>query len=258
MDDDELLDASIRERIDACRPDSDDLQLPELAEVAQQVQHDPAAQRRMQQVNRIDRRIQTAMHAVSVPEGLLARLTTVIETTAVTRAVPSTIAAPVSRRRWIWISASIAASLLVVGGGLLAFSLRANRPTDIVTLASNWETKLSNRWRPIADAPRAFPTPRQLAVVPRGWQSMAFFQGYRGVVYDLLPANHGRAMLFVVNVKPHGELPSSPPETPQHSSNSLSVAAWFAGNRMCLLMVKGDERLYHRLIRASTPVLASL
>src|SRR5262249_50700789 len=111
------------------------------------------------------------------------------------------------------------------------------------------------KWRPMSEAPRAFTVPRQLAVDPRGWQSMPFFQGYRGVVYNL-SRNASRSLLFVVDVRPQGELPSSPPLTPQFSSGGRCVAAWLVKNRMYVLVAKGDERLYRQLIRVSSPVLA--
>src|SRR5688572_10680083 len=63
-----------REQIDACRPGSDDLALPALAELAGAVESDRALADVFARSQRFDRAVSAAMHDVPLPAGLLERL----------------------------------------------------------------------------------------------------------------------------------------------------------------------------------------
>src|SRR5688572_2368552 len=65
---------SLREQIDACRPGSDDLSLPGLAELAQAAQEDRAVAEELDRSQRFDRAVLSALHDVPVPGDLCERL----------------------------------------------------------------------------------------------------------------------------------------------------------------------------------------
>src|SRR5262245_20658088 len=69
----------LREQIDACRAGGDDLQLPGLADLAQEVGegNDPAEEsiaREFDRVQAFDRAVVSALHDVDVPSAMLERL----------------------------------------------------------------------------------------------------------------------------------------------------------------------------------------
>ena len=63
-----------RELMDACRAGSDDLNLPELEEVAQAVEQDARVRAALARSQRVDSEIRTAMQRVAVPDGLATRI----------------------------------------------------------------------------------------------------------------------------------------------------------------------------------------
>ncbi len=68
------MDKRIIEGIEACRPGSEDLQSPEMSNVARQVQHDPEVAQFYERVQQWDAAISAAMDQVSVPSGLADRI----------------------------------------------------------------------------------------------------------------------------------------------------------------------------------------
>jgi hypothetical protein len=64
----------LREAMDACRPRSDDLRLPDLAPLAERLASDSASRRLFDRLQRLDRRISTTALDVSVPAGLAERI----------------------------------------------------------------------------------------------------------------------------------------------------------------------------------------
>jgi hypothetical protein len=247
MDDLNSLDAMTREGIDACRPESADHQLPELAEVFDRVQNQPAAARQFDRVQRIDAVLRTMIQGVTIPEGLADRLLERVQ--AECPELPAAKrAATAGRRRNAWWQIGLAAGLLIAASAALAWKWLPAPPANVVTLAEAWSQDLGDAWRPMATAPKALVIPVRLAVAPRGWQPTSNLLGYKAAAYDFSRPGR-RAVLFVVQVAPEGELPANPPDSPQYSAGGRLLAAWVTGNRMCLLIVEGDDRDYRDLIR---------
>jgi hypothetical protein len=154
-----------RERIDACRPGSDDLSLPALAELAAAIETDHELADELARSQRFDGAVARAMHDVPLPAGLadrvLARLAQVnavaapLESSAshpvpleqgviaaTAPALPSADQSPTpavadsargdlgagSRRRWISAALAAAAALLIAVG---FWQLNGSRPRQI-------------------------------------------------------------------------------------------------------------------------------
>jgi hypothetical protein len=105
------MDHRILERLDAVRPGSNDLALPELAGAGDALRRDAELAGEFERRQEWDRRVAAAMHDVPVPAGLKTRLTSRL---AVATPVPR-----FGRRRLLAIVSSLAASL-VVGGAFWA------------------------------------------------------------------------------------------------------------------------------------------
>lgn len=65
---------SLREQLDACRAGSDDLQLPELADLATRVSSDAQVAQDLAALHQADHELRSQLVEVKVPEGLAARL----------------------------------------------------------------------------------------------------------------------------------------------------------------------------------------
>ena len=81
-------------------------------------------------------------------------------------------------------------------------------------------------------------------------------RGVNAIAYDVSVSKRVRAVLFVADPLPSVTLPGAPPSAPQFSSGGRVVAAWVAGNKLCMLVVDGDERAYRAIIRAGQSPLA--
>lgn len=126
--------SSIREQLDAVRPDSDDLSDEALRQAAEAVQSSRAWRRVFDDQQEIDRRIAVAMHDVAVPAGVLDRLRDVLASAAPAEVVtntaaveaageaPSTSTSRWSRRDWTRLAIAFAATVSCLAAGFLFLS----------------------------------------------------------------------------------------------------------------------------------------
>ena len=265
MDEQKTPKMTIDEGMDACRAGHDDLQLPELAELAQAVIEDSIVAERLYRVQLCDRAVGGAMRDLEIPTGLSDRILGRLQvsqiapseneaTVALREASESKTAGRNQRNRLGWMLA-LAASLLVCGSLTVAWVSKPQGPIDVVALADNWQTGLTADWRPISALPKSLSVPTGIAARPRTWQPVPRQLGYRGAAYDLSRPGC-KAVLFVVDVVPNKQFPLAPPIPPQFSSGGRTVAAWMSGTRLCVLVVDGDERAYRSLVHAGQAPLA--
>lgn len=122
---------TLREQLDAVRPDSDDLRDPDLHEAARAVTASDQWQQTLARQEAFDRHVTTAMHAVEVPDGLQSRLMAALadaerqqrdESDGDTPYPVDTSQKPPPRRRTILRVGALAAGLLLaVATGWLLF-----------------------------------------------------------------------------------------------------------------------------------------
>jgi hypothetical protein len=265
MDERNELKITTHEGIDACRAQHDDLRLPELADVARAVIEDPIVAERLERVRRCDLALGGAIQTVEVPSGLADRILNRLQSTqaapmqdnATVALQDSSEANSIKRshpNRLIW-SLAVAASLLIGASLTVAWVSKTDAPVDVVALADVWQTKLTSEWRPMSAMPKSLSIPRGLSMMPHKWQPAPKQTGYQGAVYDLSRPGR-RAILFVVDVSSVSSLPFAPPPVPQFSSGGRTVAGWMSGNRLCVLVIDGDERAYRSLINTGQAPLA--
>ncbi len=110
------------EILESVRPNSDDLNDPQFAEAVSWMDADQECAKIFAARQKIDRQISHAMSDVSVPAGLKKELIATLglseETPVAEVASPEMATPPVSRRRWLWITASSVACLVL---GLFAW-----------------------------------------------------------------------------------------------------------------------------------------
>jgi hypothetical protein len=277
--------SEMREAMDACRAGSDDLGLPELAQVADSLAADSGARRVFDRIQRLDKRIAAAAHDVPVPAGLaeriLARLpngsalatngSLAAETAAATESISTETAAmgaaglvapaaaqvapaaALGRLRFSKRALSLAglAASLLIAVGLVAF-WPPHKPLSAAALIDNsgdWTAQLAERasWEPLTERELAkYPAAEAVRARPQSWSNASSLVGEDAVVYDVSTAGH-RAYLFVIpSVDPvAGPAPSS---IPQSSTHGLMIGCWQSQGMVYVLVVEGDVRAYQNLI----------
>jgi hypothetical protein len=274
----------LREPIDACRVTGDDLCLPELALLAEQIDGDPEVREIFQRAQRLDLRISRAMHEVALPAGLCDRILMRLEAEQPAETITNLISAqiatedepeprrdqsgavhreihsrPVHRRQWLVSLAAIAA-LLLVGLGLWRLWPHGSPLSVKALLASGgqWHDQLGNAaWKPLAPGQglKDFPLAAVVLAAPRGWADVSALAGRPAVAYDLNVGRGRRATLFVIN-EPNTAADSAPPRIPGSNTGGLTIGVWKADGLVYVLVVEGDQRRYDRLLDKSGQPLA--
>ncbi len=289
MDDDRR----ILERIDLCRPRSDDAALAELSPLAEELAADPSVRMLYERVQALDSKIARAFRDVPVPAVLAERLLAALAETAsqtdvstssvvgaAERTSPSpTVAVPSSAeprssftRRW-WISAAalaIAAALL-----LMVFRPRNEplTPDDVLASAMEFhDAQPLHVAQPFGDPlPRlcqSYPPAQAIdlrrSVDTRWWEiEKPRFLGRRGVAYELRSARGARATLYVVGISTSAL--GAPAITPasfggapaQPQTGNRPIATWREGNLLYVMVVDGTAKDYREFLR-QPPELAAL
>ncbi len=258
-----MIEQRIWEALDACRPGSEDLQQPEMAEAAGELAHDPQLAELARQSAALDARIMAAMHDLPVPEDLSARLLARLaaqtkEPQTVETAAPAAEESVVERRRWVptlrWAAvAALAAALLV--GASLSFRQPAPpvlTPQNVQEFAQQQYEALQQdgKWQPIGSAPRqAYPLSGRVAARAWAWRSFRSPVDPDAVAYDLtMRGSKYQVTLLVMQTKVPG-LTSLPPKKPVWTQGRL-ISAWQQNGRLYVLVLEappgGSQSLPHR------------
>jgi negative regulator of sigma E activity len=259
---------TLREQIDACRADSDDLHLPEhaadLAELKTGVQQSAEIRGLWERSQRDDRSIRGAMHDITLPAGLEQRLLAAVQAAdepplasvekVVDEEVPAQGAAPASRpapimARRRWLSRTVTA--LAATAALVLVAVLGNRffnPPDVaitkdelVSQTQEWLQATSKvKWDANTTQDK-FPV-RNLKGKANRSGSVASSQGTI-TVYDVkLPTSSSRATLFVLPTT--AKYPVYPlPFTDVPVSGGWKVGAWQTGGVLYVLVVSDKDGL---------------
>ena len=253
------------EGIEACRPQSDDLRSPELADVAQRVASEEPAGRYYERVQRWDSAVAAAMSDVSVPAGLAQRIAARLAAAGAgrdTQAEPGLTAASVEMRRprrprrWRLAAASSLAAAAVILVALFFSDLlrpRAEVPWEV--MADRWQESLSVKaeaWRGGQPLPRGYAVPAGVLGSVGGWQPLSTTAG---VAIRLVRGDGSEAMLYAVRGTSES-LPGGPPDRPQSTTGGKAVGYWHGSGVIYVLVVPGDERLYRQFVSPKATPLA--
>lgn len=256
-----------RELLDACRPGSDDLAQPDMAVARAALEENPALRRQAARMEQFDRAVASAMHDVSVPEGLKERLLAKLAKAAVDapaavvseNSVLSAHAAGGRRRRL----------LLATMGTLAALAACA-----AVAVAIRWNTA-GEDWQPAAVAGAAAPSFDEYALRADGWSAgvapayplgqflvanrqllhrSVDVAGCSGAAYRVKSRQGVLGVLFVLN--PRASLkgfPARPPGTPQVDTGGRVAVCWKEQNLLYVLVYEGGAKDYHGFLRQTGP-----
>jgi hypothetical protein len=272
------MDKRLIESIEACRPGSDDIASPELADAARQIQQDPQVRSLYERVQKWDAVVAATIAQVSVPEGLADRILQRLRCESAISPVelhgsagqPPTVEAAVqlaavqlpavqeldsrwSRRKWLAGLTTIAATILVAA--FLSVWLPGDGDRPLEEVAEGWFQELSGNWQETQQPPGEFPLPGAITASPTSWQWLAKHSSARGVVYQLQDRAGTTALLYVVHLTRTG-LPATPPTRPQSNTAGKAVGYWQSGDKVYVLVVPGDERSYRAFVSSSPVPLA--
>jgi hypothetical protein len=227
----------LREQIDACRPGSDDLALPALADLAAAAGRDAAVAAELARSQRFDQAVSVALHELPVPAGLMERL---LAATEANKPSPQSGPEPeAGRSRWtrrrllVW-AGSLASVLLLAATTFLVVSRPSREVTqeELGLAVAQWANVnvAPNSWKTASSLPAKFSIPDAISVKrPSKWRSLAVTgRGWagHGVAMDLTATNP-RAMLFVVSSPAKFQVTSKPaPITVSGFPGRVSARAW--------------------------------
>lgn len=260
--------------LDACRADSSDRQLPEVADA---LAHHPAplVDRARSRLERADRAIAAAMQRTPVPEGLAERIlanlahhppTASLRPAAVCTAddCATTDRTPTSPRhkifrlrrapRYKFVAGAAAA---VAAAVLVALAFRPAREIDLASAdqlarefygSDDHDAELST-----TAAPAEFPLDARLASA-RGWRYVAGgFLGCPAVAYEMASRRGGaRATLYVVSARRLKVPGAGPVSRAPVSTGGLTVGVWQGGGQVYVLVVEGGEREFQSFFAQSS------
>ena len=269
------IDRRTLEGIESCRPGSDDLQSPELADVAARVENDAESRSVYDRVQKWDAAVSKTMDQVDVPTGLAERilarldgpragdaLDVAVQDAQQQAADPNAALRPLagdaapggsSRRRWL--SGAVALATTVVVAVVLTQYLRTPSDTPLESMADVWLGQLTPQWQAMAQAPGDFAVPSAITVEAVGWQNVGKFAGVHGAAYKLVHSTAGTARLFVMRLAKSG-LPATPPSSPQFATGGRSIGYWHSGKLVYVLVVDGNQHKYRAFVNPARLPLA--
>jgi hypothetical protein len=261
----------LRQQIDACRPGSDDLHLPELAELKAAVASSGEVAAELDRTQRFDQNVTSALYDVPVPAGLLDQLLTSAASPVALAGIEQAIdegssAAPAAdapqaatsvangtRRTWLWRAASIALTAAAVLALGVFFSQGKPREVTAQQLAadiSNWfdlaapgSTALDSGWTKGGALQPGYPLDSAIRGRPKAWRSFKTPAGEAAVVYELLAPEGSRALLFVVTPRANYRVARSPSVVMlSGTTGDLKATAWQRPNgQLYVLVLKGSD-----------------
>jgi len=266
---------SYRREIDACRPGSNDLDLPELAELARAVADDPRVAKALEASHASDIALCDGLQDVPVPSGLADRMLAAVEaatkaaqlaaseadgdaTVALPPAAAESPAAPSrSRRAWLIAVPALAASLAL---GLAVVFWQQSEPrrvsqAELASLVETWYQQAQQRqgWTTSIDRATAEQFPVDSSVLlarPVAQRTISAASAGEAVAYELRRADR-KAVLLVVRTRDHYDvapLPSTNRPLGMVTGNK-KVAAWQSGSLLYVLVVEANQGSLRDFIR---------
>lgn len=273
------LDTKVRELMDACRPDSDDISEPEMSALADLLSQDSAAREIFARSENLDRSIGKAFRDVQPPPGLAARLLAAAvgedeltrtdsdgqsaeQVSAASRAA-QTHSKRTSRRRWIALAGTLAASLVVAVYAAVVLN-QADDPISHLTVADMaiaWlDDAQQGDWDGVKKPPTdSYPLASSINVDAdpgsiKQWQFIRTDYG-KAAVYDLTPPGDKFVYLFTIRTGEQFSAPQLLPLQPARNTQGVSIGVSYHDGILHVLVVDGDERRYSEFIQERLPVI---
>ncbi len=264
-----------RREIDVCRPGSNDLQLPELANLASVVASDPRVAKDLEASHAGDIVLCEALHDVAIPSGLSDRLMEQLLSprrsaidSALSPEAPAaanvdaraaqTAESPIrgrtSRRVWLMGLPAVAAAIAVAIGVFLWNDPQPKTVSEgqLVALVEAWYKQAlpPQGWQTVDRATLgSYPIDPAVVRRPSHQRTMSIDGDSRGVAYDLTLPGRQRAILFVIRTPDHYNVgPLAYTRLP--ATGGKAVGAWQKGDLLYVLaVVEGDGQRISNFVR---------
>lgn len=264
----------LRELLDACRPASGDLELPEMEPLREVIKDDPHWADAFEVAQRWERRMQKLCHEVVVPASLEERLLARLQARkpandqAINSQRPSTVpvcgSLPKTRtglRPWWRTALALAASVALVFA-VSHFWRGTIDGTQLAQDAIQWSSSQldqgawSNQWEMLDR--EQHPMSRYVNAKPRGWQPLSVNLDRQGVAYRLTdpPIAHPPILLVLRTSAELSTADQRPPMRPNVDSGGVYCGVWREGPCLYALVVPGELHLYQNLTRSPWSVAA--
>ncbi len=264
-----MTDPNILTQMDCCRAGSNDLSLPEMQLLAEYLKSDENAQQTFEQRQMLDAELKAAVVRPPVPEGLEQRLLQGIALTPSDQPAAGDSRASRERRaistgrisKWRW---ALALSAVLAFWGVGFFWWSATDQHSVVSqdaLAGqlvDWLVQVQEPtgWRSLenmaSDAPAHF-----LRVDATGYKAVRNSWSRHATAYRLdnggLDDGGGEnAYLFVLQTsRVVRGLGVGPPRRVRLLSGGWKMAAWQQGDRLFVLVFRGEKDRYRRLVKTN-------
>lgn len=263
-------DERLLEAMEVCRPASDDLADPALAELAAELGRNRKLEVLFARLQKVDAVLAGAIQDVPVPPGLSDRLLAALAVGAAgvpaeavrepcAAAACGKAAAQRRVRRWLFsLSAAVAALLLVAVGWFQRTQVQYSSASVLEAAVDFFNNDAHDQGNLVSAAspPWGFPASRyvQLPAETR-WRKVGTLLRSGGVAYEMSGPGGLRATLYVVRQSIAG-LPDQPPARPVYGTARCCSAAWQEGQLLYVLVVVGESSDYQRLVNVPNGPLA--
>ena len=259
---------NILEGIEAARPGSDDVGLPELSHVAEAIAADEQLEQRYLQVQQSDASLAKVFQEVDAPVGLQDRLLAALESqdskaSAASEVLPkpstkkhTSVVPDRGSRRWLMAS-SIAASLLIALGLGFYFLYEPAPATEaqVEGVAQLLHAELPfDGWKSPSAQPGSRPACDQMQPEAQlvGWLPVEGLGDQHAIAYRY-QRHDVTATLFVF--RPRSVDPSLPTAPLQPATSSgVTVGVWRDGDLVYALIIDGNATQYLGFVRPAVPV----
>ncbi|MAD79423.1 MAG: hypothetical protein CMJ50_01080 [Planctomycetaceae bacterium] len=278
-----MMNDSIRELIDSCRPQGDDLSQAEMRPLADLIAADIGVSRQLERSRQLDDTITDAVQDVPTPAGLQQRLLASLANSAAvstdkqpvslgpsladgldlqaggTRGDESGVVPPRKPGdAWTWrLWVPIVTSAAVLAVIVFTVSQRSGSEIsyqELVSAALSWEANEED-WVNGNVIWTSHPLPKAIRAESVAGRQRYSLPRYKVMArcYDLKLKEGGTARVFVFANTPGFVLPGAPPAKPMFTLGKC-VAAWTSGGLVYVLVVDGTEEAYNRSIRPASPI----
>ncbi len=270
-----MNDRELMRAMDACRPGSDDLNLPEMQSFKAHLANDPECRQVFLQRQRLDRELSTQLSDVSLPPDLRQRILSTLEDREREPSEPvRSSASQTGRDRRTAIGDRLGRrKLIAIGVGLVAtaacfvlilLALRPTPPQDLTP--AQLASRAVDHWIPDPQAWESYdssqnagryPSSRFVRTRPTRWQRMATELDRQSVVYEFESLGSARVRLYVLRVAQRlPQIPARPPENPRVGSRGWYTAVWQEVPHIYVLALEGSPESYYEYLRPGVPSLA--
>ena len=268
-----MTEQDMKQAIEACRPGSDDVSLPEMSHLAEAIRQDPGIRELYDRTQQSDAVIVNAFRNVPVPEGLEARLLEAVREADHGKSLdqrpsprsirPSGVDTAEAgctfprRRGRKWFRTAISLTAMAMTLLITVAYLNRSRPEPIPSdqlraEVSAWrDLVVRYGWREDIDSAtsRNRPLDADIVAMPGRWCQIETRYDSATMVYDLASPGAEFACVYCMHIRTgNSDLPTTPPLTPHRPTGRISIGVWRHGDMVYVLAVEGDSDRYSEFL----------